>query len=174
MQNLFNLRPEICSFFEELLNNGLELRVRVTGRSMWPFLKGNEILTIRKVVISSLKIGDLILFKNRIGMPVLHRIIKKRRIGNNHFSFCTKGDALLAHDDEVNGNQVMGKACKIEKHVSDTGMHYINLESYRWSTINYLTALTSSGKSRIYFFGSKCISLPLFRSAIKNPRLNCR
>jgi signal peptidase I len=166
MQNPYNLRPEICSFFEELLNNGLELRVRVTGRSMWPFLKGNEILTIKKVTLSSLQIGDLILFKDSSGMPILHRIIKKSRIGDYQFYFYTKGDSLLALDDKVSGNEVLGKVCGIVI-IYDTQTQTINMESYMWRTINYLTALTSFGKSQIYFAGSKCLSSIPFRSVIK-------
>jgi signal peptidase I len=166
MQNPYNLRPEICSFFEDLLDSGLTLRVRVTGRSMAPFLKGNEILTIRKVAVSSLHIGDLILFKDSIGIPILHRIIKKRRIGDDQLSFCTKGDSLLALDDTVSGNEVLGKVCGIVI-ISDTQTQTINMESYVWRTINYLTALTSFGKSQIYFAGSQCLSFNLFRSVIK-------
>jgi signal peptidase I len=167
MQNPYNLRPEICSFFEDLLESGLTLRVRVTGRSMAPFLKGNEILTIKKVALSSLQIGDLILFKDSSGMPILHRIIKKRRIGDYQFYFYTKGDSLLALDDTVSGNEVLGKVCEIEKCFSNTATHGINMESYEWRVINYLTALTGFGKSQIYIAGAKCLSSIPFRSVIK-------
>jgi len=167
MQNHDNLRPEICSFFKDMLDSGLTLRVRVTGRSMAPFLKGNEILTIRKVAVTSLKIGDLILFKDRSGSPVLHRIVLKQRIGNDQFSFRTKGDALLAPDDAVNSSEVIGKVCKIEQYLADKGMYRIDMEFSRWRIINYLTALTGFGKSKFYSAGSKCLSLPFVRTAIK-------
>ena len=51
---------ETVAFFEDILNRGLILRVKVTGRSMLPFLAGGEILTIQKVPSFSLQIGDLI------------------------------------------------------------------------------------------------------------------
>ena len=41
-------QPDILRLFEDILQNGTDLRVRVTGRSMMPFLKGGEVLTIRQ------------------------------------------------------------------------------------------------------------------------------
>jgi signal peptidase I len=166
MLNRGSLRPEI-SFIEDLLNNGLMVRVRVTGKSMSPFLQGNEILTIRKTEASALRTGDLIFFRSREGLPVLHRIIKKRTSDKGLLFFYTKGDALFAFDEPITGEAVIGKVCAIKKLASDTEMRHINMESHAWRVINFVKALTGLGKSQLYFAGSKCISFLPSRSEIK-------
>src|SRR4030043_1915029 len=115
--------PEVLHLFEEILNSDSNLRVKVTGRSMSPFLRGEEILTIKKVPYTSLKIGDLIFFKNGQGYPVLHRIIKKKQVQDGVITFQTKGDALIAFDEPIKNNKILGKVCKIEY-----GSKYINME----------------------------------------------
>lgn len=137
---------EKFELFEDILNSGLSLRVKVTGRSMAPFLQGGEILTIKKVPYSSLQKGDLIFFKNRNGFLILHRIIKKRQDSDCMIAFQTKGDALIAFDEPVRDNDILGKVCKIED-----GSKYINMETKIWSKINYLTAVINLFESRLYF-----------------------
>ena len=64
--------------FEGLLSEGLTLRLKVTGRSMNPFLKSGDVVSVKQSSITSLHSGDLILFRNTHGMPVLHRVIRTR------------------------------------------------------------------------------------------------
>jgi signal peptidase I len=136
--------------FEDILNSGLSLRVKVTGRSMSPFLRGGEILTIRKVSHSSLQTGDLIFFKNHLGFHLLHRIVKKKRDNNGMFAFQTKGDALRVCDESVRYDKILGKVCKIEKINSVACTKNINMESTPWRTINYLIAMAYLFESRLY------------------------
>jgi signal peptidase I len=156
---------ETFRFYEEILNNGLNLRVKVTGRSMTPFLKGGEILTIKKVPCSSLLRGDLIYFKNRYNFPIIHRIIKKRQADNGMSIFQTKGDALIAFDESVHENDVLGKVCRIEKSSLDGKTKHIDMESRFWRIINYFLTLINICKSKIYsavFKLKSAVSLPLF------------
>ena len=137
---------ERLSLFEDILSRGALLRMRVTGRSMTPFLTGREILTIKKVSSASLKKGDLLFFKNSDGHPVLHRIVRKKRV-DNVFIFQTKGDAVSEFDEPVLTECVLGKACKIENTCVEYARH-INLDSLFWVTINYLAAMKSLIGSR--------------------------
>jgi signal peptidase I len=141
-------QPDILRLFEDILRNGTSLRVKVTGKSMASFLNGGEILTIRKVPSSSLHIGDLIFFKTRHGIPVLHRILKKERKDNAHI-FKTKGDAVLSIDEPAYESDILGKVCKIESN-SDGKRKYIDMESSLWRNINYLLAVINIGKSKTY------------------------
>jgi len=149
MQEIYNLRPEICSLFEDILNTGLDLRVRATGKSMVPFLNGEEVLTLKKVPASSLRRGDLIFFRDRYGSPILHRIIRKKKSGDKVY-LETKGDALIAFDEPVRADDVLGKVCGIEKKISGQKMRYRDLTSGFWRSINLLMALISLGRSKIY------------------------
>jgi signal peptidase I len=124
-----------------MLDRGLSLRVKATGRSMMPFLRGGEILTIKKVSSASLRKGDLLFFKNSHGHPVLHRIIRKKR-AQKSFIFQTKGDALREVDEPVLAECVLGKACTIEKSHREY-IRQVNLETLFRVTINYLTAMNS-------------------------------
>jgi signal peptidase I len=137
--------PGVLSLFEDLLNGGSDLRVRVTGRSMRPFLRGGEVLTLRKVPGPSLKKGDLILFRNRDGFPLLHRIVHATRKVSGTIAFQTKGDALTAFDGPVSDHEVLGKVCRIEK-----GSKTINMETGAWIKLNYLIAVVSLIQSRFF------------------------
>jgi signal peptidase I len=148
MQDIYNLRPEICSLFEDILNTGLDLRVRATGKSMVPFLKGEEVVTLKKVSPSSLHIGDLIFFRDRYGSLILHRIIRKRKSGDKAY-LETKGDALIAFDEPVLADDVLGKVCGVEKK-SGEKIRYRDMTSGYWRSINLLMVLISLGRSKIY------------------------
>ena len=127
--------------FEDILARGFMLRVRVTGKSMTPFLKGQEVLSIRKVPGLSLRKGDLIFFKNRDGRPVIHRIVRKRRNGNAGIIFQTKGDALAAPDEPVREEHILGKVCTVEN-----GPDRVDLETGIRRAVNYLVAAASLSK----------------------------
>jgi len=142
------LAPRELMLFEDMLNSGLSIRVKATGRSMVPFLTGGEILTIKKVPSASLEKGDLLFFKDTHGYPVLHRIIRKKCI-DNEFVFQTKGDALSDFDEPVSDQSILGKACKIER----SRMKYfgqINLESFFWRKVGYLTAIAELIRSKAH------------------------
>jgi signal peptidase I len=135
--------------FEDILKSGLSLRVKVTGTSMASFLMGGEILTIRKVPSSSLRIGDLIFFKTHACLPVIHRIVRKD-FNNNLFAFQTKGDALQGMDDPVYEHDIIGKVCGIETTLAGGDTKLIDMEAGHRKTLNYLWAVISLGKSSLY------------------------
>jgi signal peptidase I len=139
---------ETVALYEEILNSGLSLRIRATGRSMAPFLKGGEILTIKKGPDSSFHIGDLIFFKTRYGSLLLHRIIRKKY--KDMVILQTKGDAVLGADEPVSENDILGKVCIIEKNIFGMSTKRVHMESRFWKTINYLLAIISSLQSRMY------------------------
>ena len=149
------LDPTITGLFEDILNAGSLLRVRVTGRSMAPILRGGEMVTLKKVSFTSLHRGDLILFKNRHGVPLLHRIVHKKKSSNGTIKFLTKGDALLSLDAPVRDRNVLGKVCKIEKNNSKVEPKCINMESKSWQSINFVIALTSLSRSAFYYIIGK-------------------
>lgn len=138
------------TLFEEILDGGLSLRVRVTGRSMAPFLRGGEILTLKKEPHEALRKGDLIFFKNSQGAPLLHRIVQKRKSSDKKITFRTKGDAVIAFDEPVQYQKILGKVCRIEKTNSRTESKFINMESRKWRMINAVIAWMSLITSYFY------------------------
>ena len=143
--------PMKLGLFEDILNDGISLRVKVTGRSMAPFLRGGEILTIKKVPYTSLQKGDLIFFRNPHGFPVLHRLTKKKNVQNNMLMFQTKGDSLMSFDEPIYEDKVLGKVCMIETIISNGKTKSIDMESFFWRKMNFIIALISVIKSKAYF-----------------------
>jgi len=80
---------ELAPFIEEAIKNGKEVRITVTGYSMYPLLRsGTDDVVLKKH--GELKKYDVVLFKRSDGNFIFHRIIK------------IKGDVLtIAGDNET-------------------------------------------------------------------------
>ena len=144
-------------FYEDILEKGISLHVRVTGRSMSPYLRGGETLTIRKVQPESLKRGDLIFFRDQSGLPVLHRIVRiKRKEGQEHV-FQTKGDGTYDFDDPVPEDAIIGRVCRIERNTSSNGSKTTDMESFSNRIRNYYLAIYSIVRPKLSSFKRKII-----------------
>ena len=119
-----------------LLASGVDVRLTVTGRSMRPFLRGGERVTLRMHPPERLLTGDLIFFLDRHDAPVLHRLIA-RKTGTAGIAFITKGDGLAHRDEPIAGNQIWGKVVRIER---AEGRKTIDLLSPRWISTNFFLA----------------------------------
>ena len=135
------------TLFAEILQQELDLRVKVTGSSMRPFINNGEVVTLRKVDTESLNRGDIIYFTSASGTPVMHRITSKEITPDSCLLFTTKGDAHQQEDLQISGNQILGKAFHVEKKLPLLGPFSLNLDS-----------ILSSGLYRIYglIFSLKC------------------
>lgn len=92
---------ELLPVVNEMIQSGRKAVIPVTGNSMRPFIAGNR----DKVILDKakrLKKGDVILFRNRHGDYILHRIYS---VGNNRYKtigdYCIKGDGLVKSDDII-------------------------------------------------------------------------
>jgi hypothetical protein len=168
--NKKHLIPHMCvsesvGIFEDILRNGLNLRVQATGKSMTPFLRGGEILTIHRVPPATLSIGDLIFFKTPEGVPLIHRIVKKQQ-DEHGFVFHTKGDSLFVCDTAIGERHILGKVCRIERVDGNGNAEEIDMESRPQRFFNNMTAVLSLAKIRFYAAAAK-IMPPFLRVAIK-------
>jgi len=129
-----------AALFEDVLKRGADLKVAVTGKSMTPFIKSGDTVTIRKIPADRLVIGDLIFYKNRLGLPVLHRLIGIKTTGDGKL-FRTKGDALSVFDEPFVEQVFMGKVFSIER-ASGCGnrMRGLDMASLKWRIINFIVA----------------------------------
>jgi signal peptidase I len=146
------LKADLTGLFEDILKNGSQLRVRVTGRSMSPFLKGGEVLTVSQVPCHALHRGDIILFRNQHEHPVLHRIIRKEDAsGNNSIFFLTKGDAVSTFDDPVNHDRILGKVITVEKVSAAGDAEVIHMDSLFLRVLSSAQAILSLLKTTSYW-----------------------
>jgi signal peptidase I len=145
-------QPDVLGLFREILQQGTDLRVRVTGRSMRPFLRGGEVLTIRRTPSLFLRKGDLILFRNSHEEPVLHRILSRRKKEDGTFCFTTKGDALLSFDEEIHEDSVLGRVLQIQRPAGSGRAAPVDMNSMFYRCLNFSVAVLGFFKTRTYSF----------------------
>jgi hypothetical protein len=87
----------------ELIAGGYGLRFQAMGRSMLPTIQDGEIVHVKPVASSMLKIGDIVLLRTGEQFKA-HRIIRKR--GQ---CFITRGDAGVDTDGEIRCDQILGR-----------------------------------------------------------------
>ena len=140
------------ALFADILQQDHDLKIKVTGRSMRPFINNGEIVTLRKVSPESLQCGDIIYYTTPNGPPVMHRIISKTILDDKGLSFTTKGDALLQKDVPLSADQILGKAFYVEKSLPLLGPFSVNLDSKLCTGLNKVYAHLFSIKcnTRIY------------------------
>jgi signal peptidase I len=145
-------QSDVLGLFEDILRSGVNLRVRVTGRSMMPFLADGETLTIGRVSCCSLHRGDLILFRGQDDRPVLHRILQKRKSGDGTFYFLTKGDALTTFDGEIHEENVLGRVLLIERTLPSGKTRHMDMTSPFYRGMNFSIALLDFFRTHTFYF----------------------
>lgn len=88
---------------EAVLRAGKRIQIRVVGRSMEPFLLDNEdVVIIKPCVSTTLRRGDIVLFKVGISY-CLHRII---RIKDREITLC--GDGIYQSVEHISADSILG------------------------------------------------------------------
>lgn len=151
-------KTAMLGLFVEILERDASIRFTVTGRSMAPFMRGGEVVTIKKVSCSELRIGDLIFFESPIGSPVLHRLVRRRIGTGGYLTFQTKGDALIAFDEEITESRVLGKVLQIERPAQSDRTTRIDMNSLFYRCMNYSIAVAGFFKTQTYFFLSAALA----------------
>lgn len=65
---------------KELLNNGQNVKMTVTGNSMQPFLKeGRDSVELAQTCFAEIQLNDVVLIQREDGTYVMHRIIRKEK-----------------------------------------------------------------------------------------------
>jgi signal peptidase I len=125
---------------------------KVSGKSMWPFLKEDSVLIIKKVEPAALKIGDLVVFKSQVGSLLVHRLIKKTLSTNNELIFRAKGDANLNWDLPFSGRDLIGKVFFVKTQVISGEVNkfkLINFQAKHRKIINFVIAIISLNEMKV-------------------------
>ncbi|MFB0565181.1 MAG: signal peptidase I [Candidatus Aminicenantaceae bacterium] len=116
-----SLIEPLSEIFIDQLSRGNSIRMTIKGRSMHPFIKRNDVVTVKPIKLKETRIGDIIAYRR--GSPsntlTLHRMIIKRQ---NYI--VTKGDANRHGDPPIYLENIFGKAIIIERNCK-----VINLET---------------------------------------------
>lgn len=120
---------EIFPLIHEVLDQGKKVKFMVSGTSMLPWIGDNKDQVLVTGIQSQVpKVGDIVLFRDKSGEYILHRIIKKTK-----GSYLTMGDACYRTDGFVNQSMLIGVVEAIYKK-----NHVINCSSTLWKIIFYL------------------------------------
>lgn len=99
-------RPHSRAFGEladELVANGLGFRFQARGRSMLPTIQDGEILDVRPVKWTSVKVGDIVLFRDGTEFTA-HRVLRRK-----NDLIVTRGDSGTGVGVGVRGWEIVGK-----------------------------------------------------------------
>ncbi len=99
---------------QSLLDEGLSVRFRASGRSMLPALRDGECLIVAPARAVDVDIGDVLLCDTRRG-PIAHRVSSIERLADGERRFMLRGDASLEGDAPVASRQVSGKIVSVER-----------------------------------------------------------
>ncbi len=95
----------------ELLDSGIDIRIRTRGSSMFPLIGTGDRITISPE--KSPVIGDIIVLRRDDHM-VCHRLVRVfEKDGIRYFQTC--GDSFLQLDEPVTSDRIAGKVVAIER-----------------------------------------------------------
>jgi signal peptidase len=119
----------MASVIEELLSMGKEVRMTVTGSSMYPFLRdGKDSVILSPPVSQYLQRGDIVLFVRANGQYVLHRIFKMR--GRTFFML---GDAQTQVEGPLDAQSVVAVVGSVYR-----GAREIKADGFSWRTLSLI------------------------------------
>lgn len=134
----------------ELLHRGFSVRVRVTGRSMAPYLVHDDLVTLEPVGAADVSLGDLVYVQQPGLPPLLHRVIGRSRGVDGRRAVLTKGDALVMIDTAVSGEFVAGRVVAIRRNLPAGLGREVRLRSRHRRILQRCLALTSRHAPRSF------------------------
>lgn len=125
-----------------LLQQGVTVRLRVSGSSMLPFIREGDLLEVAPLREKNIRKGDILFFCDRYGNPLVHRL-HRRRYYSKVLYLQTKGDGCAGYDSPVPVHRVFGRVQRII-----TDQTRCNLESPG----SYLSARLLVARTTLCFF----------------------
>jgi hypothetical protein len=104
--------PGSLDLVQSLLAQGISVRIRVSGGSMRPLLKGGEVVEIAPLGDRSPQCGDILLLRSQQGTPLVHRLIWRRNRSGILY-LLTKGDACAGFDGFIPAEYALGRVERI-------------------------------------------------------------
>lgn len=110
--NIFSLSGAgLRDLLLEVLNTGKAFRIRVTGNSMWPFVKTHDVITITPVTGKPPRIGEIVAFIH----PVCRRLLVHRVVRVSGDGYLLRGDNGQAADGMVPRASILGRVTALHR-----------------------------------------------------------
>ncbi|MDF2988027.1 MAG: putative transcriptional regulator [Eubacterium sp.] len=102
---------DIFPVIKEILCDGTNVWITVTGMSMYPFLRENlDSVKLSKTSFDAIRKGDIVLIKRKSGEYILHRVLKKEK---GHFYIV--GDAQKWIEGPLQPEQLIAAVTEIKR-----------------------------------------------------------
>ncbi len=98
----------------EILRSGRAVRFQARGDSMSPLVRDGDVLTVHPADAGSIRLGDVVLFTDGHGRPLVHRVIRKVASPEG-IRFTVQGDRVVQPDGVIPAAQVYGRVTAIER-----------------------------------------------------------
>jgi signal peptidase I len=103
---------------EEVVRSIGEVRLRVLGTSMAPAMLPGDLVSIRRVSLDEISLGEVVLFAQN-GRLFVHRVMGRNEVSaaGNPEKPCliTRGDRLRHDDPPVSSREFLGRVVSIER-----------------------------------------------------------
>ena len=101
---------EYVSVLKEMVEQGMEVSMTVSGTSMEPFLIHNRDRIYFQKPKVPIKKGDMVFFQRKTGEYVMHRIMN---VGNQQYYLA--GDHLTFFEGPIEESQIFAKVVSVER-----------------------------------------------------------
>ncbi len=116
----------IFPIIKEILNDGTDVWITVTGMSMYPFLREDkDSVKLAPAGFESIAKGDIVLIKRTSGEYILHRVLKKEK-----GDFYMVGDAQKWIEGPLKPEQLIAVVTEIKR--KD---HQFSCQSFWWKLL---------------------------------------
>src|SRR4030042_3444774 len=105
---------EFVKLSSEILEIGGSFSFQAHGASMYPFICGGDVLTVKQVEYSALKVGDIAFYRSYDDRLIVHRIVDKK-LQSNKLMLLMRGDSVFNNDGWIYSDQVLGKVVSIQQ-----------------------------------------------------------
>ncbi len=102
---------ELTPIFRAVLDQGHSLRIRAYGRSMLPFIRDGDDLTIAPLEDGEPHVGHVILYHR----PESQRQVIHRVIGQTGTDWLVRGDNSMGTDEVVRPENILGRVMRVER-----------------------------------------------------------
>ena len=102
---------DLGALLEAVVSRGLPFRFRAKGRSMTPFIRDGDIVTISPIKDRPPRPGDVVAFA-RPGSEklIVHRLVRRQEAG-----WLIKGDSYAVTEGPVPRDHVLGRVTRVER-----------------------------------------------------------
>ena len=128
-----------------ILKSKQKVALKLNGYSMYPFIKPGDIGTIVKCSISSLRIGEIVVFKQQNNW-IAHRLLKKQNI-DDAIVLIAKGDTSRKNDRPIEEDMFIGRLTTLNRNGRT-----IDLDSKKRMITSLLVVRTTKINSPFFSF----------------------